>query len=61
MKGLIMPEEKIEISSGKEITVHISDEGEPEKVSWEGASELTESEVFDLESFLSDYGNDDSE
>ena len=48
-------------SSGKEITVFISDAGEPEKVGWIGDSTLSENEVIEIAEWLEDYGSEDDD
>ena len=43
---------------GKEVTVEIDDSGEPIKFSWNGPSELTESDLSDINEWIEDYGDD---
>jgi len=55
-----MTDEKFTTSSGKEITVHFSDQGEPERISFpEPISTLTENEIFDIRDYLESLDDDD--
>lgn len=54
--------ETFNTTSGKEMTVRISPDGEPESVSWvdgEGKHTLSENEVFDIYAYLTDDDSDD--
>lgn len=53
--------ESFTTSSGKEITVFISDAGEPERVSWIGDSTLSENELLEIAEYVEDYGSEDDD
>ena len=56
-----MADEKFTTTSGKEITVHISESGEPQSISWvdgEGKHTLSENEIFDIYDYLDSLDSD---
>lgn len=50
--------ESFTTSSGKEVTVNISDAGEPESVTIDGVT-LSENEVIEINEWIEDYDSDD--
>ena len=55
-----MSTESFNTSSGKEVTVNISDAGEPESVTIEGVT-LSENEIIEINEWIEDYGNSDDD
>jgi len=59
-----MQTETFNTTSGKEITVYLTHEGEPHSISWtdgEGRHQLTENEVFDIYAHLTGDDDDDED
>lgn len=62
-----MPEQFFKTTSGLEVTVHIGEDGEPEKVSWEvlymdnnkRRVELSELDVRDIQEYIDDIEIED--
>lgn len=60
-KGVIKMEESFKTSSGREVTVNISDDGEPENVVIDGVV-ISENELLEIAEYVQEYPeNDDDE
>lgn len=55
-----MTTESFSTTSGKEVTVNISDAGEPESVVFEGVT-ISENELMEISEWIEDYDDDDDD
>jgi hypothetical protein len=55
-----MAAENFTTSSGKEVTVNISEEGEPESVVIDGVT-VSENELLEIAEYVQDYGDEDDD
>jgi hypothetical protein len=52
--------ESFSTSSGKDVTVNISDAGEPESVVIDGVT-ISENEILEISEWIEEYDNDDND